>query len=390
MGMATGQAATAVATAGGATNDAAASAAAKAAVTAEVTARWRTTAAATGPADRAGVERAVRAAYRAAGLAEPADIRWFGSPLAAAEAALELRAAGASTVREAVRTLPWEAVRRQAVERTGAVGWPPLWALTGGELGPVTNALADRIRAALLDRLAPEPAVGDVPPGDAGVARERRTAVRLALLDAVRGQHDAPWFAAFEAAGVLGSAGAAGEGIAALAEVARTTGWWWPYADTVLISERPTALHRDEAGRLDRADGPALEYSDGFALHAWRGMPVPAEFLAGLGTVTVERIRTEENAELRRVLLEHYGYERYLADSGAEPMHRDATGVLWRIQLPDDEPVVMVEVVNSTAEPDGTFRTYWLRVPPDTRTARAGVAWTFGTTEEEYHPQRET
>ncbi|MFB7670488.1 DUF6745 domain-containing protein [Kitasatospora purpeofusca] len=392
--MATGQAAPAVAAAGTAADDAAASAGAKAVVTAEVTAevtaRWRTTAAATGPADRAGVERAVRAAYRAAGLAEPADIRWFGSPLAAAEAALELRAAGASTVREAVRTLPWEAVRRQAVERTGAVGWPPLWALTGGELGPVTNALADRIRAALLDRLAPDPAVGDVPPGDAGVARERRTAARLALLDAVRGQHDAPWFAAFEAAGVLGAEGAAGAGIAALAEVARTTGWWWPYAGTVLISERPTALHRDEAGRLDRADGPALEYSDGFALHAWRGMPVPAEFLAGLGTVTVERIRTEENAELRRVLLEHYGYERYLADSGAEPMHRDETGVLWRIQLPDDEPVVMVEVVNSTAEPDGTFRTYWLRVPPDTRTARAGVAWTFGTTEAEYHPQRET
>ncbi|MFB7383396.1 DUF6745 domain-containing protein [Kitasatospora purpeofusca] len=392
--MATGQAAPAVAAAGTAADDAAASAGAKAVVTAEVTAevtaRWRATAAATGPADRAGVERAVRAAYRAAGLAEPADIRWFGSPLAAAEAALELRAAGASTVREAVRTLPWEAVRRQAVERTGAVGWPPLWALTGGELGPVTNALADRIRAALLDRLAPDPAVGDVPPGDAGVARERRTAARLALLDAVRGQHDAPWFAGFEAAGVLGAEGAAGAGIAALAEVARTTGWWWPYADTVLISERPTALHRDEAGRLDRADGPALEYSDGFALHAWRGMPVPAEFLAGLGTVTVERIRTEENAELRRVLLEHYGYERYLADSGAEPMHRDETGVLWRIQLPDDEPVVMVEVVNSTAEPDGTFRTYWLRVPPDTRTARAGVAWTFGTTEAEYHPQRET
>ncbi|MFJ8431022.1 DUF6745 domain-containing protein [Kitasatospora sp. NPDC094019] len=367
-------------------------------VAAEVTARWRATAAATGPADRVGVERAVRSAYRAAGLAEPTGIRWFGSPLAAAEAALELRAAGASTVREAVRTLPWDAVRRQAVERTGVVGWAPLWALTGGELGPVTNALADRIRGALLDRLAPDPATGDHPPGEAWAPRERRTAARLALLDAVRGQHDAPWFAAFEAAGVLGEVpdgppggmAAAGAGIAALAEVARATGWWWPYADTVLISERPIALHRDEAGRLDRADGPALEYSDGFALHAWRGMPVPAEFLAGLGTVTAERIRAEENAELRRVLLEHYGYERYLADSGAEPLHRDETGVLWRIQLPDDEPVVMVEVVNSTAEPDGTFRTYWLRVPPDTRTARAGVAWTFGTTEAEYRPQRET
>ncbi|MFD5081338.1 DUF6745 domain-containing protein [Kitasatospora sp. NPDC058201] len=376
---------------------------------AEVTARWRAGAAATGPADRDGVERAVRAAYRAVGLAEPADIRWFGSPLAAAATALELHGSGAVTVRETVRTRPWDAVRGRAVERVGAGGWAPLWALTGGELGPVTNALADRIRNAVLDRLAPEPDTEEEPDEVVDAALQRRTAARLALLEAVRGQHDAPWFAAFEAAGVLGPAPAdssdsgdsgdpsgaadrdgAGGAIAALAEVALGVGWWWPYEDVVLISERPVELHRDEAGRLDRADGPAVAYADGFALHAWRGMPVPAEFLAGLGSVTVERIRTEENAELRRVLLEHYGYERYLADSGAEPLHRDGTGVLWRIQLPDDEPVVMVEVVNSTAEPDGTFRTYWLRVPPGTRTARAGVAWTFGVPEEEYHPQRET
>ncbi|MET8628552.1 hypothetical protein ABZW30_33235 [Kitasatospora sp. NPDC004669] len=40
-------------------------------------------AAATGLGDRAAVERAVRAAYRAAGLAEPTAVRWFRSPLAA-------------------------------------------------------------------------------------------------------------------------------------------------------------------------------------------------------------------------------------------------------------------------------------------------------------------
>jgi hypothetical protein len=65
-------------------------------------------------------------------------------------------------------------------------------------------------------------------------------------------------------------------------------------------------------------------------------------------------------------------------------------GVLWRIDMPGDEPVVIVEVVNSTPEPDGTSRTYWLRVPPRTRTAREGVAWTFGLTAQEYQPERET
>ena len=42
------------------------------------------------------------------------------------------------------------------------------------------------------------------------------------------------------------------------------------------------------------------------------------------------------------------------------------------------------------AEPDGTFRRYWLRVPPNTRTAREGVAWTFGLTAEEYRPLVQT
>jgi hypothetical protein len=50
----------------------------------------------------------------------------------------------------------------------------------------------------------------------------------------------------------------------------------------------------------------------------------------------------------------------------------------------------MVEVLNSTPEPDGTRRTYWLRVPPSTRTAKEGVAWTFGLQAEAYAPVRET
>ena len=58
--------------------------------------------------------------------------------------------------------------------------------------------------------------------------------------------------------------------------------------------------------------------------------------------------------------------------------------MLWRVEFDGDEPLVMVEVVNSTPEPDGPRRTYFLRVPPDTQTAREGVAWTFGLTEEDY------
>ena len=375
---------------------------------------WRDVALGTGAADRAAAEAGVRAAYASAGLAAPRTMVWFDSPLQATAAALILTgrdravreagsgddgdsfagpvvvlaeaarvlaahgvaaepgAAGAS-VREAVRTAPWEAARKRQLDALGPVGWSEHWAGTGGELWPRITDLTQRIRGAVADLLAgPDDPARPVP--------AVRSAVRLTLLDALLGQHDAAWLAA------LGDA----PELAGLAQVAAAAGWWWPCAEVVLLTERPVALHQDEPGLLHHADGPALAYPDGFALHAWRGMPVPPDFLSRLAGLTPALIRAEDNAELRRVMLESYGYDRYLAESGAEPVHRDETGVLWRIDLEGDEPVLTVEVVNSTPEPDGTHRVYWLRVPPRTRTAREGVAWTFGLSADEYLPQRQT
>ncbi|MFJ9320047.1 DUF6745 domain-containing protein [Streptomyces globisporus] len=327
---------------------------------------WRSVAAATGRADRAAAEAGVRRAYRTAGLAEPDRIIWAASPRAAVGTVEKLTDAGRS-VREEVRTRPWADERRRMYDELGPAGWSALWSATGAQLWETTAALAERIRTGVVADLAPR--------------SQDEGAVRLVLLDAVLGQHDAAWLAAFDGHG---------DRLAGLAEVARNAGWWWPYENAVVITERPDVLHRDEAGRLDHGEGPALAYGDGFALHAWRGMPVPAAFLDELSSLTPERIRAEENAELRRVMLEYYGYDRYLSESGAEPVHRDETGILWRIALDGDEDVVMVEVVNSTPEPDGTNRTYWLRVPPTTRTAKDGVAWTFGLEGAAYAPVRQT
>ncbi|MFK0225313.1 DUF6745 domain-containing protein [Streptomyces sp. NPDC090303] len=332
--------------------------------------RWRAVAAATGPADRAAAEAGVRLAYRTAGLAEPERVLWADSPLAAVTLVRALADRGRS-VRDEVRTRPWAEERRRLHDLLGPAGWAAHWQATGAHLWDRTRGLAERIRAGVTEAAeAAGPAAGTGGPE-----------VRLLLLDAVLGQHDAAWLAAFDGYG---------DRLAGLAAVAGHAGWWWPYEHAVVVCERPVALHRDEAGRLDRGDGPALAFPDGFALHAWRGMAVSAAFLSGLAGLTPERIRDEENAELRRVMLEYYGYDRYLAASGARHAHSDETGVLWRIELADDEDVVMVEVVNSTPEPDGTHRTYWLRVPPATRTAREGVAWTFGLLPEAYEPLVQT
>ncbi|MEU8247396.1 DUF6745 domain-containing protein [Nonomuraea sp. NPDC048916] len=347
---------------------------------------WDRVAFATGPARDVGA--AVRQAYHEAGLAAPERIVVLASPATGALAAAwvmgddgvrrGLKEAGFDpgsllddvepglSVRDEVRTVPWERARAAAHADLGPVGWAARWAKTGGALWPRVDRIVTDIRRALAD-LGGE-------------------ALRQISLDAVLGQHDAPWLSAFDGLDGLGGLG----GLGGLKRMAETSGWWWPFERLAIVTDRPVELHLDELGRLHRADGPALSYRDGFVLHAWHGMPVPAGFGAEMLELTPGRIRNEPNAELRRVMLEHFGLERYLAESGAVPGHSDETGVLWRVDLPDDEPIVMVEVVNSTPEPDGTSRTYFLRVPPWVSRAREGVAWTFGVSEHDYRPELET
>ncbi|HWS39234.1 MAG TPA: hypothetical protein VN408_41630 [Actinoplanes sp.] len=385
--------------------------------------QWLATAVGTGPADREAAEIAVRVSYATAGLAPPARVYWFGSPRAGAAAAAllsgalpaassppdptaaalsapadpvpgsgvpgwfpevcdELRRQGwdprdsvGRSVRRQVRTEPWAAARRAALETFGPDGWAQLSAAAGRRSwGLVMDLIAGRVRARLGEDLA----------ADLGAA------ARTTLLDAVYGQHDSAWLSTFEAADRLAPSAGLMPLLGGLPETSRQAGWWWAFEGAVVLTERPTLLARDNVGRLHRGEGAAMEFPDGYGLWAWRGMPIPGDLVAELPSLTVDRIRSESNVEIRRVMLEHFGYERYLREAGAHKRHTDETGTLWWLDLPGDERLAMVEVVNATPEPDGTSRIYWLRVPPRTRTARAGVAWTFGLTADEYQPLIQT
>jgi len=107
-------------------------------------------------------------------------------------------------------------------------------------------------------------------------------------------------------------------------------------------------------------------------------------------TLTVEEITNEANAEVRRIMLDRYGAERYITDLGAKRIQADDYGELFRVELEDDEPLVMVRVVNSTAEPDGSFKRYNIRVDPRCTSAHEAVAWTFGKDVEDYAPTVQT
>ncbi|CAN5551758.1 hypothetical protein BH10CYA1_BH10CYA1_25110 [soil metagenome] len=155
-----------------------------------------------------------------------------------------------------------------------------------------------------------------------------------------------------------------------------------------VLSDRPIELHVDPASRLHNSDGATVRYKGIPDIYSWHGARVPS--MAIMEEPTINRIDYESNIAVRRVLIERYGVQNYLLDSGAEIRHHDECGTLYVTELRDDESIVMVHVTNSTPEPDGEFRNYFLRVPPNMMTAREAVAWTFGITGEEYGPQIES
>jgi len=180
-----------------------------------------------------------------------------------------------------------------------------------------------------------------------------------------------------------------------LIDLAHWCGWWWPFQGAVILTEKPTTLHRDARNRLHCETGPAVAYSDGWGVWALHGVRVQQGDIEK--PLDVARIRDEKNAEIRRVLVDRYGAAKYMQDVGAKRVHHDRFGELYRVEMPGDEPIEMVKVQNSTPEPDGSVKSYWLRVKPGAKTAHEAVASTFVNpqtgkrmTAEEYQPIVET
>lgn len=232
---------------------------------------------------------------------------------------------------------------------------------------------------------------------------------RNELSNAMFGQHEAGWLGFYETLRDFGVKDC--RRLTPMIEFAKCAGWTWCYEDIAIITDRPLCFHRDDFGRPHRLDGPALAYRDGTKLYAIHGVKVPAFVVEDPKQITAEMISHQSNVEVRRVMLDRFGWSRYLEESGAtliDSIEEDqASNVedirlarlyrnglrgarLYRKEIPGDEPLVMVRLMNSTPEPDGSIKPYLLRVPPGTKTCLEAVAWINWKEPDTYRPIEES
>ena len=122
----------------------------------------------------------------------------------------------------------------------------------------------------------------------------------------------------------------------------------------------------------------------------WRGVPIDRRIAFHPESVTPQEVLAADNLELRRVLLERCGYERFMHEAQAKVLDRDrdAGGErrLLRVGLQGDEDLVCVCV-----QCPSTRQQYVIRVPPSMTTCRAAVAWIAGfDNPDDYAPVLET
>jgi len=102
-------------------------------------------------------------------------------------------------------------------------------------------------------------------------------------------------------------------------ELVKNCGWFLPYKNICICSEKPCRISLNADKILHCETGAAIEYRDGYAVYALNGIRVPKEIvLTPANKLDPTMIIKEKNVEIRRELLRKIGLERFVQKLGAK------------------------------------------------------------------------
>ena len=143
-----------------------------------------------------------------------------------------------------------------------------------------------------------------------------------------------------------------------------------------MISDRPSRLLLDEQHRPHCANGPFCAWRDGSALYAIHGVYVPQWIIEQPHMITLDTIRAERNAEIRRIMIERFGWDRLIEAEGAQLIDADtepigAPGLRGLFRCTNGTHLLICCCASSG-------ETYHLEVPPEMETCQQAARWLAG------------
>jgi internalin A len=148
-------------------------------------------------------------------------------------------------------------------------------------------------------------------------------------------------------------------------------GWIFPFEKICFVCDRPRHLRFDSQNRLHAEGEPAIEFADGWNFYYYHGVRLPEKY----GQVHPNQwqsqwLLAEENAELRRVLIQGIGYDRIIQELEAKQIDSWQEYALLQIDKADVEPICLLKM---TCPSTGFIHA--LRVPPNLTSAREAIRW---------------
>ena len=147
-------------------------------------------------------------------------------------------------------------------------------------------------------------------------------------------------------------------------------------SDCTNLTKLSKGLHVTHWIELAASGITSLGAGHGFVLR-WRGVIISDRIAFESDSMTGQDILNTENIELRRVLIERLGYEKFVQQVGGliRDRDRDAGGERQLVYIPfeDDEALMVLKVICPS-----TGHTHVLRVPPYMQSCHQAAAWIAG------------
>ena len=276
--------------------------------------RWLETLFSTDPADREAAESGVRAFYEAAELEFPRQIVWLDSPAEACYAALLLCTEHEPLLRQitaAFEKMPGPRaelarIREKLRQVIGAADWNAASVTFGAPLaGMGAPARHDFQGKITLTRIGlwkdASAAMGKVSEDELfivetrfwGVIEQGLQTQGTMMQGSVSRKYHLAWMARDEA--VVGSEATPPLLVAAW-KVARSAGPWWAFRNAAIITDRPLEVHRNAQWLLERGEGPAIRYRDGWRAFAWNGYSMPEKWIMQPESIPARQLKQADKS----------------------------------------------------------------------------------------------
>lgn len=115
--------------------------------------------------------------------------------------------------------------------------------------------------------------------------------------------------------------------IAVSLQLFQNAGWFMYRKSRVYLCPRPVVLEFNEVGEPHSLTGPAIAFGDGVKQYRIDNIEVPEIVVLRPETQTLAEIDGERNAEVRRLRIERFGWDNYLAGRQAKLLDHRANAI---------------------------------------------------------------